>query len=590
VLALGAIGCTRPVDVDSYRELHPLTRELAVARREPPAVAASSARCEAVARSERSVFVRYGERLVLHADLPADAALRAASIVRCGGAGRTPGRLEAAATTDDGAQSRGELEVGNEAHAVSLARTQGPARIELVARAGGSAGAGGLLVRGLALAVRGAAATARPSPVAATSSTRPNVLIWLIDALRRDGLGCYGGRDGVSPQLDRLAAESVVFDDAIAQGSWTRPAVASLLTGLTPATHGVLTTKEALGDDAVTLAERLHDAGYRTVGLVANINVGGKMGFRQGFDRLRQLLGPREAADELAGELLAWLDGASAADRTRPFFAYLHTIEPHGPYKPPDEFRARFAPDVPPELGLRRQLRSLEAGETPQSPSTAAQLRALYDAEVAANDDAFGRLRGELERRGLWNGLVVVVLADHGEEFHEHGGWEHGAKLRDETMAIPLIVRAPGFAPRRVAALAQQVDVAPTLVELAGLRAPAGLDGTSLVSAARGDTPAFPAAAVSYQRTDDGDEAVVTTSAYRLSVWTRTDGSRVVALFDRRRDPKEHRDVSRELPIVTTYLESVLAWPAGPHGALARPAGALDAEGEAQLRALGYAH
>jgi arylsulfatase A-like enzyme len=592
-LALCAAGCSRSVDVAVFRELRPLRRELAVAQRGPTHDdVAPDPRCEAVARRQGGVFLSYGQRVVFYADLPEDAALRVASLVRCGGAGRTPGRLEATATTDDGATTRVELVAATDARAVSLAPARGPARIELVARAGGKAGgSGGLLVRELALATRSTESASPGATLVARSATpKPSILIWLIDALRRDGLGCYGGRDGVSPHLDRLAAESVVFDDAVAQGSWTRPAVASLLTGVTPLTHGVLTTKEALGEEAVTLAERLHDGGYRTLGLVANINVGGKMGFRQGFDRLQQLLGPREGADELAGELLGWLDGAPESDRTHPFFAYLHTIEPHGPYKPPEAFRTRFAPDVPPELGLRRQLRGLESGETPQSPSTATQLRALYDAEIAANDDAFGRLRGELERRGLWNDLVVVVLADHGEEFHEHGGWEHGAKLRDETLAIPLLVKIPGLGARRVAALAQQVDLVPTLAELAGLPSPVDIDGASLLPAARGRAPAFPAPAISYQRTDDGDEAVVTTSAYRLSVWKRTDGTRLVSLFDRRRDPHEQRNVVRELPIVAAYLESVLVWPSGGRGALARPAGALDAEGEAQLRALGYAH
>src|SRR5205085_3320254 len=164
------------------------------------------------------------------------------------------------AATDESGRVEAELVPASAPRAVRLPRGGGPARLTLAASAGPPGS--GLLVGGLGLGVRRADA----APAAAWRPARPpNVLVYLLDALRRDGLGCYGGRAGVSPNIDRLAAEGVVFDDAVAQGSWTRPAVASLLTGLIPVAHGVLQASDSLGEQAITLTERLHAIGYRTI-------------------------------------------------------------------------------------------------------------------------------------------------------------------------------------------------------------------------------------------------------------------------------------------------------------------------------------
>ncbi|HEV8630767.1 MAG TPA: sulfatase [Thermoanaerobaculia bacterium] len=588
-------ACGGPPRASDYAPVATLQRELSVAVASGPRAAAEvAARCEALARRQGGVFIPYGARLTLYAELPSSGALRLTRLARCG---QGEGRLLVRVATDRRGDTRAMLVPVPLLRVARLPPEGGVARLELAAVPAearqGHAG-GGLLLSGLALGARGtaaaAAAAAEEREAAWRARRRPlNVLIYLVDALRRDGLGCYGGRRGVSPHLDRFAAGATVFDDAVAQGSWTRPAVASLLTGLTPASHGVLGRHDALAESATTLAERLHAAGYRTASLVANVNVSGRIGFRQGNDFMRQLLGELDAASTLTGELERWLDTA-ASDR-RPFFAYLHTIEPHGSYDPPEPFRSRFAAGVPPALGTRRALRRLEQGAVPLTPGTARQLRALYDAEVATNDQAFGDLRAWLERRGLWGDTVVVVLADHGEEFFEHHGWEHGGNLHAETLSIPLLVRVPGLgAGRRVATLAQQVDLVPTLLELAGQAVPVGLDGGTLLPQIAGAEPPLAAPARSYQRLADRHEAAVTSRDYRLIAATFNDGSTRAALYDRRRDPGERRDLLARLPITAAYLRSVLRWPQAAPGTLVRPAGKLGAEGEQQLRALGYAN
>jgi len=590
LLPLVVAGCGGAADPQDYQAVSSLRRELAVAKLTVPnVVAARARRCAVVAKRDGGVFVPWNGRLLVHVDLPPRPALRIGSLARCGDG---DGRLRIVAATDRAGSTRGELGAVPGVVAARLPPLGGPARLELSAVPVGSGAAsaavsGGFVLRDIAVGAR----EKRPDAGARRSALprRPHVLVYLVDALRRDGLGCYGGRRGVSPHLDRLAAEAAVFDDAVAQGSWTRPAVASLLTGLTPASHGVLGRRQALSEDAVTLGERLQAAGYRTLGLVANGNVGGKLGFRQGFDSMKQLLsGPRHKAAGLVRELLHWVDEASAGGR--PFFAYLHTVEPHGPYEPVEPYRSRFAPGVPVRLGSRASLREIELAEGPPSAVALVGLRALYDAEVAAADAAFGDLRAGLERRGLWEDTVVLVLADHGEEFYEHGRWEHGSNLHGATLSIPLLIRVPGVAGRHVERVAQQIDLTPTVLELAGVSVPSGLDGESLVDAIAGEVSLAPAAARSYHEGDDGEEVAVTTNAFRLLVFTRADRSTTLALYERRRDPRERRDLSVALPITTAYLRSVLRWPNQGQGTLARRAGRLSREAEEQLRALGYVH
>ena len=559
-----------------------LRRELAAAQRPGVAPASGAERCRAAAEREGGIVLGPGQRLVLHVDGPPRGALIVGRAARCGGASGGDTRVRIVAASDGAAATRTEVEVPARAAVAPLPSAGGPARLELALD---DADGPPVLLTGLALGARDeaasgtAAATPRPRP-----HRRPHLLVYLIDALRRDALGVHGAPGGVSPHLDRLAAEGAVFLDAVAQAPWTRTAVASLFTGVDPQGHGVLTRRDALAPENVTLAERLAAAGYRTVAIIGNGNVGGRLGFRQGFQTMRQRLRGSHSATHLNAELLGWLD--ETRDDPRPFFAYVHTIDPHGPYSPAQPYRARFAPGVPLELGTRRTLRALSKGERPRGPRTAEQLRALYQAEVAASDAAFGELRAELERRGLWQDTAVVVVSDHGEEFLERGGLEHGKTLHAESLDIPLLLRVPGGSPgTRVQRLARQVDVMPTLLELAGVASPPGLDGESLVPALSGGEPLAPVAARSQVSLEGPAGSAVTTSRYRLIVTDRA-GGREVRLFDRREDPGERRDLSAGLPIALAYLESVLRWPAGAGASSSAPE--LDEEDLEQLRALGY--
>lgn len=434
----------------------------------------------------------------------------------------------------------------------------------------------------------------RAAPAAA--GRRPNVLVYLIDTLRADRLGCYGHSRPVSPHIDALASQATLFTNAVAQSSWTRPAVASIFTGVWPRRHGVNRLEDALAPAAATMAELLRAAGYRTHGVIANSSVARAFGFDQGFDGYVKRPGGKWWSGAVTRAALEWLDG----DRGEaPFFLYLHTVDPHTPYDPPAALRERFAPAVPHDgTGRRRWLDRLTAGEIEVTPALVENLLALYDAEVAGNDASFGALVAGLEERGLWDDTVVIVLSDHGEEFHEHGGWDHGKTLYNEVLEVPLIVRLPGLPEgRRVEALAQHVDLLPTLLAYLDLPVPEGLDGRSLLplltgaagggSVRDGDGPAGAVAAFSYLDSGGIQAAAATTERWRY-VERRAPQARA-ELFDRRADPRELHDLLAARPAEARLLRAQLrARERAPGAALAPAEAVLDAELRRELRALGY--
>ncbi len=313
------------------------------------------------------------------------------------------------------------------------------------------------------------AASDAGDPPTAPIDPQPNVLIYLIDTLRSDRLGTYGNQRGTSPNIDRFASQAIVFEHAVSQSSWTKASVASIFTGMWPPAHGATGWKHALAEELPTLGDVLGDAGYQTVAFSGNPNVVKAYGMDQGFqDFYRPLKRP---SDKLNHMVLEWLD-QRALDR--PFFLYVHTMDPHAPYQPPEPFRTRFAP---------------KADEMPRwQPSwkwpieVLPYLSNLYDAEIAFNDASFGTLTEELRQRGLFENTLVVVISDHGEEFKEHGRWRHGATLYSESIEVPMIVKLPGQSKgRRVAMPVQQIDVMPTILDTLNIAIPDTVEGQSLL-------------------------------------------------------------------------------------------------------------
>jgi arylsulfatase A-like enzyme len=430
-----------------------------------------------------------------------------------------------------------------------------------------------------------------PAALRQTPTTvRPrNVIVYLVDTLRADHLGCYGYQRPVSPRIDAFAGVATRFRHTVAQSSWTRPAVTTILTGLLPRTHDVHGRRDALSQEAVTLAEILKERGYRTAAFVTNGNVAKSFGLGQGFETYQLLPGKHNSAAEVNVEAAEWLDGRRT---DAPFFLYLHTVEPHGPYSPPAPFRQRFAAGVRGEdLTTRRTLRALREGTLRPTPQLRRDLLDLYDGEIAANDAAFGELMDLLVRRALWEETVVVFLSDHGEEFLDHGSWEHGATLHAEMLEVPLIVRVPGMGTGDVVdRLAQHADVAPTILDVLELPVPAAMEGRSLLPWIAGD--GLPAEGeeeevYSWLNQREFKAAAVTTPAWRL-----IENQTPVAgrhLYDRKSDPAERKNLVSQRPVRWGYLRTRLRAEERPReGSLQAGQGTADTEVRKQLQALGY--
>ena len=340
--------------------------------------------------------------------------------------------------------------------------------------------------RGIVLLVGAAflSACAGPAP-----PTRPadGVLLIVVDALRPDHLGFHGYHRDTSPTLDRLAAGGIVFESAFSTSGWTRPSIASLFTSLHPTEHGLRQRARRrnrelylarLDDRFQTLAERFAAAGFATFAAAGNPHLQREHGFSQGFDQFDQEERNAEEVWERFGE---WM----RSRRPERFFAYLHFMDVHWPYTPPAPFDERFPPPGGgPDLAdfdwnrLRMQIRS---GERPVDPRTLDALVARYDGGIRYFDHTLAEFlaRWEAEARD-W---LIVVTADHGEEFLEHGGMGHGPFLYEVNLRVPLLIRPPGGRPAgwRGSDPVSLLDLYPTLLELTGLPAPGEVRGRSLV-------------------------------------------------------------------------------------------------------------
>jgi arylsulfatase A-like enzyme len=323
---------------------------------------------------------------------------------------------------------------------------------------------------------------------------RPDVLLLLVDALRPDRLGAYGHDRETSPAIDALVADGILFRDAIAQSTFTKSSVASLLTGRYPYQHGVYwgsrtddpelpgaVTSDLLPAEERTLAEALRPAGYLTAAWVQNSHLRDFMGFAQGFVEYHDQQG---GIERIHRRFLSWLRGPGGR---YPYFAYLHYIDLHDPYLPEPPYDGLFGrgADVYEGIDLAEWGAYLEAvreGRETLTPAQVAQLKALYDGQIRYVDDSVARLLDALRREGRYDDTLIVLTSDHGDAFNEHGFISHSTTPYEELVRVPLVVKLPGnrHAGAKVADQARLVDVMPTLLDLLGLPAPPEMAGCSL--------------------------------------------------------------------------------------------------------------
>ncbi len=458
-----------------------------------------------------------------------------------------------------------------------------------------------------------------------------NVLVILTDTLRSDYLGCYGQALPTSPTIDSLAVAGARFTDAIGAASWTLPSTASLMTGWFPASHGADRPFAAIRPGAPRLASIFAGAGFRTAAFSENAMIIPRYGFGDGFDHYWSFWFPWVTQSALAHRVharagLPWLsftekreypesfedprdlrwDARVTAERvsawidehaSERFFVYVHFMGPHGPYGPPEYLLPGAAPrvrlaDHPKSIGEAFPLGTPGA---PVSDDERAFITTMYAADVRYVDSAVARIVDTLRRRNLLDDTLILFTSDHGEEFFEHSGWNHGASAFREITDVPLIVAGAGIRARGevIGDRVRTIDVAPTLVELAGLVTNAPFAGHSLAGRLTGSPapqdapPAFVDACV--RRPSDGSVAALVTNAYKV-VRVRAGDRDTVMLFDRRSDPTEEHDLAPTLPATRdSLLRGLYEWErvAGAHGGSARDL-PVDPTMEDALRSLGY--
>ena len=439
--------------------------------------------------------------------------------------------------------------------------------------------------------------------------SRANVLLVVVCSLRQDHLSHEGYARPTTPFLDRLAAEGTSFSHAISASSWTKPASASLMSGLTANVHQLVTgghtieqiaSKEVepqrvLSDRVVTIAETLTDSGYQTAAWINNVNAGGFFNLTQGFELA--VTEHRLPTESMVDRLDAWLE---RRDRERPFFGYLMTLDAHTPYAPSHDWYLRFdrsGQSVPVDEyrryreGVSRQVGELARGDEVIPEDLQERFIDLYDAGVAEVDHHLSRLPEVLERHDLSDSTLVVVTSDHGEHLFDQrrsgrNRVGHGLTLDEAVIRVPLILWGAGSpVGLRSDSVVQTIDLFPTLAEIADTDVPAEVQGRSLLPLLEGDeqwieAPAYASLGGFMYVGHDG----------RFKLERLGDD---IELRDLEEDPEELRDVAAQYPDVARRLAAFVQATREREAELATTLGSraereLSPEMIDRLRSLGY--
>ncbi len=442
-------------------------------------------------------------------------------------------------------------------------------------------------------------------------ATPRNVIFIVIDALRADHVGALGYERATTPRLDALAEKSVLFTRTYSAASWTLPSVASLMTSLYPSVHGLrqpptAEVQFALADRLLTLAESLAGHGFETASITSQPWISERTGLTQGFGLVRTVAHASLPGEPrlLAAELIEWL----AQPRRQPFFLYAHFMGPHAPYDVPSELTGRYTAGraVPAAVAEFHRLYEFDSEEeahhsiverAARGGLTDEDVRYLtdeYDEKLASTDACLGRLFEALEAGGLLDESVLVVTADHGEAFNEHGTIFHGEHLHEELVRVPLILHLPGDreSGRRIDDLVELIDLYPTLHELLGLPIPPNLQGESLLPLFRGgrsDGLAFAEGTDFKLVTRDWSAFYPYSDALHVSA-----GLHLAELYHLAVDPLEQTNVAATEPATAEWLRELAfelwqeMFDMQLRHRVVPDAADLTGEAEERLRALGY--
>lgn len=422
-----------------------------------------------------------------------------------------------------------------------------------------------------------------------------NVLVICVDSLRADHLGCYGYKRDTSPCIDTVAKSGIWFTSAISQAPWTKPSVASLFTSMYMSVHnvwyGYKDTKDyaiscKLSNDIVTFAEILKIHGYETAAFGQKLHLHKEFGFKQGFGLLNMKLGK---SANITKSVISWLHKR----QPNKFFVYVHYDDAHFPYNPTDKFKMF---DVyKSNLNVTGEnFKSIRSGEIKLSREDINHIIASYDGEIRCVDEKIGLLLKELDNMGYGSNTMVIILADHGDEFIEHGGVGHGHTLYEELIRVPLVMKGPSI-PRNVQidGLAQSIDIAPTILDILDLLPDREMEGRSLVPLI------FKAEEVHEyvysERKTFNTEGFLRTIRSKKWKLIRDFDTKQSVLFDLENDPGEAKNVKDRYPKILADLELRLSEWINRENARAKKTQfkgtvRIDETTKERLKSLGYAN
>ena len=306
-----------------------------------------------------------------------------------------------------------------------------------------------------------------------------NVILISIDTLRADHLGIYGYQKEISPNIDSLAREGVVFKNAFAQSSWTLPSHASMFTGRYPQQIGVEIFSDRLPENS-TITEVLRKANYKTAAFTSGTFVNSDHGFSQGFSEFAEF-DDWQDANYLTDKAIEWL----TINQQEKKFLFLHYFHVHDPYSPREDSVRTLDPKYSGNLTSFNisQIVKLNKGETKLSRTDLNHIKTLYDSEINELDNSLGKFFEQLKKTGLDENTIIIIVGDHGEEFGERGIWAmHAYSLYDELIKIPMIIKIPNlYQGKEVSGLVELVDIPPTILALLGLEDSMEHSGQNLI-------------------------------------------------------------------------------------------------------------
>jgi arylsulfatase A-like enzyme len=324
-----------------------------------------------------------------------------------------------------------------------------------------------------------------------------NVILIAIDTLRADHLGCYGYKKQTSPYIDKLARDSILFKRTMAQNPWTLPSFASLFTSLYPSQHLAGLTIKSLENQFVTLPEILKEHGYYTIAFTGGGYLSESFGFSQGFDSFNAFNPPivngvvppetvHTDIKRVVKGAISWL----LKSTEKKFFLFLHSYEPHSPYFPPSQYvyffdgkyKGPITGDIWHDIGIIPG--KLDSRFKAIPPRDLRRLISLYDAEIRYMDDQIGKLIRTLKYLNLYDKSLIIFTSDHGEEFFDHGAWEHGHSLYNELLYVPLIIKLPYSSKKgiEISTVARLIDIMPTILHVLGIKKEYPFQGQSLLN------------------------------------------------------------------------------------------------------------